>query len=397
MEFSFDKKRIFSIDVFRGITILVMIWVNEMAGVSGISPWLKHMPADADAMTFVDVVFPAFLFIVGMSLPFAINTRLQKGDSTLQLWQHILMRFLGLIVLGLFMMNAETGFAEAAMPIPIALWGLLSFIFAIAIWNMYPKTLAKPVVLALKIIGWAGLLTLAILYESDKGGGMQIHWWGILGLIGWAYLIATAVYFFSKGRLKTILATLAAFLIVYILLKLDIATDNYFVNFLRGQTGHLIHTMITLSGVILSLLFFNQIRPVSPVMRLRNVTLFTAAATVVASIARPYYTISKIWATPSWAFYSVAICILLYALFYYLIEIKGITKGFGWLQPAAANPLLIYILPYMIYHLSTLLNFSILPEFAASGSAGIFWTLAYALLMVVIVKWLNKIHLRLHL
>ncbi|WP_315820042.1 DUF5009 domain-containing protein [Paraflavitalea speifideaquila] len=74
-------QRILSIDVFRGITILVMIFVNDVAGVSGIPSWMKHVPADADAMTFVDLVFPAFLFIVGMSLPFALNNRLAKGDS----------------------------------------------------------------------------------------------------------------------------------------------------------------------------------------------------------------------------------------------------------------------------------------------------------------------------
>ena len=397
MEFQFDKKRIFPIDVFRGITILVMIWVNEMAGVSGISPWLKHMPADADAMTFVDIVFPAFLFIVGMSLPFAINNRLQKGDSTVQLWQHILMRFLGLIVLGLFMMNAETGFSEAAMPIPIALWGLLSFIFAIAIWNIYPKTLAPIIVRTIKFIGWCGLLTLALLYESDSGGGMQIHWWGILGLIGWAYLIATAVYFFCNGKLLRILATLAAFVLLYIVLKLDFAANNFLLVFLRGQTGHLIHTMITLSGVALSLMLYNQTTPHALSIRMRNVAIFTFIVTAIAFFTRPYYTISKIWATPSWAFYSVTVCVLLYILLFYVIEIKEIEKGFGWLQPAAANPLLIYILPYMIYHLTTLLDFSILPDFAATGTAGIFWTLAYALCMVVIVKWLNKMHLRLHL
>ena len=81
MHNSLTTQRIRSIDVFRGITILVMIFVNDVAGVSGIPGWMKHKPADADAMTFVDVVFPAFLFIVGMSLPFAINSRLAKGDD----------------------------------------------------------------------------------------------------------------------------------------------------------------------------------------------------------------------------------------------------------------------------------------------------------------------------
>ncbi|MFA9274935.1 MAG: hypothetical protein ACEQSE_08680 [Candidatus Aquirickettsiella gammari] len=40
-----------------------MIVVNELAGVMNISPWLKHMPTNADAMSFPDIVFPEFLSI----------------------------------------------------------------------------------------------------------------------------------------------------------------------------------------------------------------------------------------------------------------------------------------------------------------------------------------------
>ena len=69
------RQRIVSIDAFRGLTILVMVFVNQLAGVSGVPQWARHMKADADAMSFVDVVFPAFLFIVGMSIPFALNQR----------------------------------------------------------------------------------------------------------------------------------------------------------------------------------------------------------------------------------------------------------------------------------------------------------------------------------
>ena len=69
--------RIASIDALRGLTILVMIFVNDLGGVIGAPAWMKHyFPYDADGMTFVDVVFPAFLFIVGMSIPFAIGKKI---------------------------------------------------------------------------------------------------------------------------------------------------------------------------------------------------------------------------------------------------------------------------------------------------------------------------------
>src|SRR6266487_4658735 len=133
-----SNQRILSIDTFRGITILTMIFVNELAGVRDIPQWMKHMPANADAMSFVDVVFPAFLFIVGMAIPFAINNRLMKGDSFIQLQQHILFRTLGLLVLGVFMVNAEGGnYNEALMGMPINLWALLFFAAVILVWKVY--------------------------------------------------------------------------------------------------------------------------------------------------------------------------------------------------------------------------------------------------------------------
>src|SRR5215831_10116467 len=82
-----ESTRIRSIDVLRGLTILVMMFVNDLHGVTGAPAWMKHIqPSDSDGMTFVDVVFPAFLFIVGMSIPFAIGRRLERGERLSSVW-----------------------------------------------------------------------------------------------------------------------------------------------------------------------------------------------------------------------------------------------------------------------------------------------------------------------
>src|SRR5690349_18384243 len=159
-----SSQRILSIDALRGITILVMIFVNELAGVQGIPAWMKHMPADADAMTFVDVVFPAFLFIVGMSIPFAINNRLSKGDSFWKLQGHILFRAAGLLVLGVFMVNAEGSHQEGAMIMPIALWSLLFYVCVILVWNVYTFE-NKTIAYVLRGVGVAGLIFLAVIFR----------------------------------------------------------------------------------------------------------------------------------------------------------------------------------------------------------------------------------------
>ena len=70
--------RVASIDIFRGLTMMLMIFVNELAEVHGLPWWNYHAPARVDVMTYVDVVFPLFLFIVGLSLPLSIDQRLKK-------------------------------------------------------------------------------------------------------------------------------------------------------------------------------------------------------------------------------------------------------------------------------------------------------------------------------
>jgi heparan-alpha-glucosaminide N-acetyltransferase len=129
--------RILSVDAFRGLTILAMVFVNEIAGVSGIPSWLKHMPADADAMSFPDLVFPAFLFIVGMSIPFAIRARIEQGAGGWALQRHIAYRAVALIVMGVFMVNAEGGYHASSMAMPIAAWSLLFYAAAFLLWGVF--------------------------------------------------------------------------------------------------------------------------------------------------------------------------------------------------------------------------------------------------------------------
>src|SRR4051794_30264203 len=97
--------RIASIDIFRGLVILSMVFVNDVAGLKDAPWWLRHMPTEADGMPFADLVFPAFLFIVGLSIPFAIDNRLQRGEPPWLVAGHVLLRTLSLLLVGVFMVN----------------------------------------------------------------------------------------------------------------------------------------------------------------------------------------------------------------------------------------------------------------------------------------------------
>src|SRR5678815_1193672 len=182
--------RIASIDILRALTMLLMIFVNDLGSLRNIPGWLEHVERGVDGIGLADVVFPAFLFIVGLSLPFAIDNRRKKGDTQLQLITHVLARTIALLAMGVFLVNGETLNAEAA-GIKKYVWYPLSCLSFILIWNVYPKTTNKIVVLLTRIVGVSILIALAISFRGGDGTvRFAPQWWGILGLIGWAYLVS---------------------------------------------------------------------------------------------------------------------------------------------------------------------------------------------------------------
>jgi heparan-alpha-glucosaminide N-acetyltransferase len=342
--------RVLPIDAFRGLTFLVMVWVNEMHGVTGISNWWKHMPADADAMSFVDVVFPAFLFIVGMSIPFAVHARIAKGDGWLALQGHIAWRALALVVMGVFMVNAETGSAHAAsMALPIEAWSLLFYSAVGLVWGVY-RAPSPALDRALRGSGIALMVALALLYRGGPDGsqGLTPQWWGILGLIGWAYLIGSMLYQLSRGRVAVLWLMLAG-CVAYYAGHAALGDDaGGLAATLLSQDAHAAHTSIVLAGVICALLYHE--RDQAPTLDQRHArALAMAAALLVAGFAlRPWFPISKIYATPSWCLLSAAACVLAYALLQALIVQIGATGWVAWVEPAANNPLVTYLLPFVV-------------------------------------------------
>src|SRR5271157_6024171 len=67
-----SSSRVISVDTLRGLTILLMVFVNDLGHRA--PSWMRHIqPPRADGMTLADIVFPFFLFIVGISIPLALS------------------------------------------------------------------------------------------------------------------------------------------------------------------------------------------------------------------------------------------------------------------------------------------------------------------------------------
>ncbi|MBS7233272.1 DUF5009 domain-containing protein [Flavobacterium psychroterrae] len=389
------NQRIISIDALRGITIFIMIFVNELASIKQVPQWLRHMPADADAMTFVDVVFPAFLFIVGMSVPFAFNARLLKGDSTKTIWTHTLKRAFALIIIGVFMVNAEYGYDATKMIITPVFWGLLAYLMPIPIWNKYAKDFPVWLKYTLQYGGMLVLIALYFLYVQEETGkiGMTPKWWGILGLIGWAYLFTVVYYWIVSGRLWAMIA----FLVICVAANTINLTEGSFIqqtSWLSFIAGHLTHAALVAAGVVISLLFFD--RKVAAKINWAVIG-FAVLFFVTGYLLRPYFGISKIKGTPSWTMFSASICTVIFYFLYWLMEIKKITKWSNFFMPAAANPLLIYILPGVIYYFCKAFQIHIIPGYFRVGVPGIIWSLIFSTIMLFVMKLCNKYKIQLHL
>jgi predicted acyltransferase len=94
------KGRLISLDVFRGATIALMILVNNPGGESVYS-FLQH--ADWNGWTLADLVFPFFLFIVGVAIPYSFTNRIARGDSKRKLLLQVVRRTAVLFALGLLL------------------------------------------------------------------------------------------------------------------------------------------------------------------------------------------------------------------------------------------------------------------------------------------------------
>ncbi|MBK7488663.1 MAG: DUF5009 domain-containing protein [Bacteroidales bacterium] len=100
-----NRPRIASVDIMRGLTLLLMLFVNDL-NMKVAPAWLGHMEADFDGMGLADWVFPGFLFIVGMAIPFAISGRIKRNEPVSGILLHIAIRTVSLMVIGILMLNS---------------------------------------------------------------------------------------------------------------------------------------------------------------------------------------------------------------------------------------------------------------------------------------------------
>ncbi len=383
-------KRLKSIDIFRAITMLLMIFVNDVSSVKQIPSWIEHAAASKDGLGFADTVFPAFLFIVGLSLPFAIRNRMNKGDSVIDISVYILSRSVALLVMGFFHVNSEN-YNSAAL-LPQAIWIIAITIAFFLIWLDYPPAMAKIKKYILIATGSALLLLMAFLYKGGTPAepeGMRPSWWGILGIIGWAYLVCAFLFLFSKGSLPVLLIVLILFMVV------NIMEHAGFLKLNLPVIGDASSVTLVMWGIVISLLY-GELAGKGKDQYLWLLFLSVGLALIIGGlIIRPFSGgISKIHSTPAWVFICTGISVLVFTLMIWLVDIKGQQNWFTIISPAGTSTLTCYLIPYLLYSVYNLLHFQY-PEFLNYGTGGLIRSMIVSILIIMLVGVMEKRRLRL--
>ena len=359
--------RITSIDALRGFVMFMMIFVNDLAGAGKIVPdWMVHFSdrhhRGESGMTFVDLVFPAFLFIVGMSIPLALGARQTKGGPAWRILGHVALRTIALLAIGILMVHETPN--TAALGWSGNWWCVAMYTAAIAAFSSIspPASIPKSKWHAWKItnqgvrlVGIASLAWLAFAFWGSNGAriitlsplALSTEWYGILGLIGWAYLVTSLVFLLCDSNRTAILGCMALLMCLFMADRKG-AFEGFWLKDIVGIG----ETLGSLPSISVGGLLLGSMLTAADRIDLKARTKFTfgfiAGCVGAALLLNPAYGISKNSATPSWCLWSCAITAALWYGFYLVCDVRSVKAISRPLAFAGQNVLLAYLLSEML-------------------------------------------------
>ena len=138
------------------------------------------------------------------------------------------------------------------------------------------------------------------------------------------------------------------------------------------------HGSIAVAGMVLGTLFLPGSPAQTPSRRIRWMLVMGLGLLAGGFLFRPLYGISKVQATPTWCLYSAGICCFVFAVLYWLVDVKGIRRWSFFLTPAGRDPLLAFILPSIVASLLALLGVEYLNTHLNVGTTAIIRSAVFA-------------------
>lgn len=394
MEKSLFANRNQSIDILRGLTMLLMVFVNDLWSVCGVPHFLEHFERFEDGMGVADVVFPMFLFAMGMSIPYAIERRFSKGYSGESTLGHILARTLALVLLGAYTVNTEGDFCTT-VGIGENMFQIIMVVAFFLVWNDYRD--AGKTKSWLQALGMAILVFLAFVYRTPSGGFFAARWWGILGLIGWAYCFCAVTYLLVRRKpSRTIFVWLALCVVNMLMTRMRsgvllIPAQTFLSDFIRAlQIGNASFTIMAAGGMAFTIIE-SRFAALCGRSRVCGGFVLAAVLALAAAISHHWWTISKLVGTLPWCLYVSAISVALYTLLR-IMEAHGKTAWFNPFKASGTATLSVYMMPYVLYSILGLFD---IYTFNISGIFGLLKCVAFSFICVGLTSVLVKLGIKL--
>jgi heparan-alpha-glucosaminide N-acetyltransferase len=389
-----NTRRIVSLDVFRGAT-MVFLSVQILQLPQG----QRYFPDSAlwsfigfnsshvtwTGMSAWDLIQPAFMFIVGVALPWSIANRRQAGDTLPGLWIHTVWRSALLIFLGIFLRSLSqpaTNFTFIDVLTQIGLG--FPILFALAWTNVRTQL---TVAIAILVAYWLAFALYPLAQPGFDYASVGIP-------PEWSHHLTGFAAHWDKNT------------------NLAVVFDQWFLNLFPREQSFVFHpggyttlnfipslaTMIF--GLICGELLRSAPTPQHALRKLVLVGLATLVVGLVLDLSGLCPLVKRIW-TPSWTLYSAGWVCLALAATYWLIEIRAQSRWFELFRIVGLNSLIMYMLihlwdTFLIGAIKTHLGWnllSILPHSIAEFSARV----GAVILILAFCIWLHrkKIYIRL--
>jgi heparan-alpha-glucosaminide N-acetyltransferase len=304
-----------------------------------------------------------------------------------------------LLLIGILMLNSGRLNPELS-GISKNMWALLMYISVFLIWNSYPENAKlKKLFLGLKMLGIIGLVLLAFVFKAGEPiniSWFQTSWWGILGLIGWGYLVAGSACLLIGPRLWLTIAVWLFFILMNILSSLGLTG---FLNSIKPLFGVIINgdvPSVVLSGLVVSIILKQS--AFRPEKKVGIIILLGIISLSAGFLLRHWFIISKIQGTPSWTMICNGISMIVFSVMYFIIDIHEKVRWATIFKPAGQNSLTTYLAPDIIYYIVWGLG---LPLFFykqdVSHWMAVLGSVGWALAMVGFSALLAKINIKLKL
>jgi len=347
-------RRVVSIDALRGFDMFWIIGGDQifpaLLALTG-TGWAHALSVQFEHQSwngfhFYDLIFPLFLFIVGAAMPFSLGRRLERGDTPRQVFRHILQRALILILLGLIcngLFNLD--FIRLRYAGVLQRIGITYFFAAIIFMKWKAPRIQMMIGGIVLLLYWA-LLT----FVPVPGYGMNIltPQGNLAGYID-RLLLPGSFCCYEFGDNEGILSTFPA--IVHVLIGI--------------QAGHLLRTGW------------------SDARKTGGLILAGAGCLIAGLLWNLIFPINKLIWTSSYVLYSGGWSLLLLALFYWMVDVKGWRTWAFVFVVIGMNPITIYVAQHII-HFHGIANFFIRGLAVHLGPVQALFTA----LSVFAVKWL---------